>query len=331
MIKLLYVTYEWNFSKTCSSVFFFEILKKFFDVELFIIKDNKDLDYNKINNPLYGSVVFFQCEPDFSKITNPNTVFVPMYDTFGFTHSSISALKNIKLINFSRKLHKEALRYGIKSFYLQYYPKIDSSKIKNINRNRIFFWQRQKWNPEILFRVFPEDLKTIGIEYINLHSTEYKESNTRNETYKNAQVCKTSWFEKKEDLTNLLNETKYYFAPRDKEGIGFSFIDALAKGCVIIAHNEGTMNEYIVNNKTGYLINFKNPKKIHFKDFSTIQKASLESVVEGRKRFEQTIPLLAEFIESKKLKPNEFRHALGLFIYLFVRVWNKVMRLLRVK
>lgn len=61
MSKLLYVTYEWNFTKTCSSVFFPELLKKYFDVELCMIKDDSDLDADKINSSDYDSVIFFQC------------------------------------------------------------------------------------------------------------------------------------------------------------------------------------------------------------------------------------------------------------------------------
>ena len=183
MSKLLYVTYEWNFTKTCSSAFFPELLKKYFDVELCMIKDDSDLDADKINSSDYDSVIFFQCEPDFSKFTCKNIIFVPMYDTFGFTPCRIKTLKNIKLINFSRRLHREALRYGIQSFYIQYYPEIKAEQISNENRNRVFFWQRQKWDPYSLLKVFPDDLNQLGIKYINLHSTEYKEENCGGENF----------------------------------------------------------------------------------------------------------------------------------------------------
>lgn len=68
MAKLLYVTYEWNFTKTCSSVFFPELLKKYFDVELCMIKDDSNLDADKINNSDYDSVVFFQCNRIFQNL-----------------------------------------------------------------------------------------------------------------------------------------------------------------------------------------------------------------------------------------------------------------------
>lgn len=330
MSKLLYVTYEWNFTKTCSSVFFPELLKKYFDVELCMIKDDSDLDADLINSKKYDSVVFFQCEPDFSKFTSSNIIFVPMYDTFGFTPSRIKTLKNIKLINFSRRLHKESLRYGIQSFYIQYYPQIDKDKIVNENRNRVFFWQRQKWDPYSLLKVFPEDLSSMGIKYINLHSTEYNEKSSEKEIFKNAEVQKTCWFEKKDDLNKLLCETKYYYAPRDKEGIGFSFIDAMEKGCVIISHREGTMNEYIQNGKNGYIINFCRPSKIKFSDFDKMQKASIDSVIEGRKRYEQAIPLMAEFIKEG-CKSNGFKNLVGRFTVNFVRAWDKGMRVLKYK
>lgn len=331
MQKILYITYEWNFTKTCSSVFFPDLLKKYFDVELCMIKDDSNLDENKINNSIYDSVIFFQCEPDFSRFTCKNIIFVPMYDTFGFTPARIKVLKNIKLINFSKRLHIESLRYGISSFYIQYYPEIKKDKILNIDRNRIFYWQRQKWDPYKLLKVFPEDVASLGVNYINLHSTEYKDIKTEKETFKNAEVIKTSWFENKEDLNKLLEQTKYYYAPRDKEGIGFSFIDALEKGCVIIAHNEGTMNEYIRNKKNGYIINFCRPKRIRFKDFEMMQKASVESVIEGRKRYEEAVPKMVEFIKNENLKGSVARNFVGRLCVNFVRVWDKGMRMLRLK
>ena len=343
-MKVLYITYEWNFTKTCSSVFFPELLKNYFDVELYMLKDDTDLDFTKINSPVYDAVIFFQCEPDFTKVQNKNTIFVPMYDTFGFTSKRIRALKNIKLINFSKRLHKESIRYGINSFYIQYYPPVNYNVTQG-TRSRVFFWNRQKSfdGETICNAVLPDNLSEYGIEYVNIHSTGKPQdakadapnipANTKNssQTMHGAKLVHTSWFDKKEDLTDLLDQTRYYFAPRDKEGIGFSFLDALEHGCVIIAHNEGTMNEYIQNGINGYLINYKRPKTINFKDFDIIQQNSTDSMIKGRKIYEETIPKMIDFIKEPCTKHHPLKNAAGTFTVNFVRLTDKVLRILKVR
>lgn len=338
-MKVLYITYEWNFTKTCSSVFFPELLKNYFDVELYMLKDDSDLDFTKINSPDYDAVIFFQCEPDFTKVQNKNAIFVPMYDTFGFTSKRIRTLKNIKLINFSKRLHKESLRYGINSFYIQYYPPVNYNVTQG-TRSRVFFWNRQKSfdGETICNAVLPDNLGDYGIEYVNIHSTDSKNSHSatngrvgESQTMHGTKLVHTSWFDKKEDLTDLLDQTRYYFAPRDKEGIGFSFLDALEHGCVIIAHNEGTMNEYIKNGINGYLINYKRPKTINFKDFDIIQQNSTDSMIKGRKIYEETIPQMIDFIKDPFIKKHSLKNAAGTFTVNFVRVADKVLRILKVR
>jgi glycosyltransferase involved in cell wall biosynthesis len=44
-----------------------------------------------------------------------------------------------------------------------------------------------------------------------------------------------------------------FVAPRRFEGIGLSFLEAMARGQVVIAENNATMNEYIVHDVNGLL------------------------------------------------------------------------------
>ena len=65
----------------------------------------------------------------------------------------------------------------------------------------------------------------------------------------------------KEQLLERMAEADFYLAPRPQEGIGFSFLEAMAMGKIVLAHDDATMNEYIEDGKTGYLFN----KEHHFK------------------------------------------------------------------
>ena len=78
----------------------------------------------------------------------------------------------------------------------------------------------------------------------------------------------------------LLDKSEIFVAPRKQEGIGISIVEAISKGLYIIGYNDATMNEYIKNDKIGYLFNKQNRKKINtqkiLNNFSYRKKHSLK-------------------------------------------------------
>lgn len=73
-------------------------------------------------------------------------------------------------------------------------------------------------------------------------------------------------------MQQYIQKSALYFAPRKYEGIGMSFLEAMASGRCVIAPDYPTMNEYIKNGETGYLYNFKRPQKIKFDDIKNSKK-----------------------------------------------------------
>ena len=59
----------------------------------------------------------------------------------------------------------------------------------------------------------------------------------------------------KDEYLKLVKEHGVYIAPRPREGIGMSFLEQLAMGKCVIAHDDNTMNEYIENGKSGIIRN----------------------------------------------------------------------------
>ena len=85
------------------------------------------------------------------------------------------------------------------------------------------------------------------------------------------------WFESKEEYINTIKFVDVYFAPRIYEGIGLSFLEIMSYGKYIVAFNNPTMNEYIINQKNGFLFDFKttdivNFSKINQKEIKTRKK-----------------------------------------------------------
>jgi glycosyltransferase involved in cell wall biosynthesis len=58
----------------------------------------------------------------------------------------------------------------------------------------------------------------------------------------------------RQDYLGLFNQANIFIAPRLSEGVGLTFIEALARGCAVFAYNAPTMNEYISSGMNGYLL-----------------------------------------------------------------------------
>ena len=101
-----------------------------------------------------------------------------------------------------------------------------------------------------------------------------------------------------EKIGGLIRQKGIYVAPRDLEGIGMSFLEAMAMGKAVIAVDNPTMNEYIEDGKTGYLFDLKNPKKIDLSNIEQVQKNAFDFMREGRKKWEKDKEKIIDFIKK---------------------------------
>jgi hypothetical protein len=72
------------------------------------------------------------------------------------------------------------------------------------------------------------------------------------------------------DYLELLAQTQVYIAPRAQEGVGMTFLEAMASGCAVLAADAPTMNEYIAHEQTGILLSFDqdaNERNRHLRTF----------------------------------------------------------------
>ncbi len=321
MEKVLFINPDDNLNGTRSSRFFYDFLCQNYQVDIDLAKD-EFIDYEKINKKNYFAIVSFYFMADFSKFTCRNLIFVPMYDGFVFCRENLSQLQNIKIINFCEYLHKQSKAFGLESFYIKYYPEL---QINEKERDKLFYWQRRETSLSKLLEYFPSDLNEIGCSKVILHSvTDGGPENfikPSDEEIKKYNIEITSWFENKSDLLDILDTTKYYIAPRKQEGIGLSYLDAMSRGCVIIAHNDCTMNEYIIDGYNGYLIDFDNPKKINFKDYETIRNNSIYEYKKGRENYLNALPQLIQFInKSDRSRKFNFGYAVAIMYFVINKI-----------
>lgn len=241
--------------KTQSDAFFIDLLKQVGDVTVWRRENLGSRQcVDEVNALKPDLTVFFQLPPSIShhllRLRSPRKIWVPMYDGFqplNWKRRLAYQWSGLEAISFCNPVHNHLAAQGIPSLQVRFFPK--PSNRQNYAQKppyTFFVWQRElKIGLNIIEKAFPKE--SIGkVIYksdfpINL-STSFP-------------IEKLEGWIPKEKLLDKIAEADFYLAPRLQEGIGFSFLEAMAMGKIVLAHNDATMNEYIEDGKTGYLFN----------------------------------------------------------------------------
>jgi glycosyltransferase involved in cell wall biosynthesis len=106
----------------------------------------------------------------------------------------------------------------------------------------------------------------------------------------------------REEYLKQMSRANIYIAPRKREGVGLSYIEAIAMGHCIIAYDNVTMNEYIEDGVNGYLIGNSHSKTIDFDNVQKITEESRKRAMEGYRNWEKSIPNIISFMKSESPK-----------------------------
>lgn len=292
--RILYIDHAYHI-KTCSTKFLIDKLKKIAYVDQAWIDPSlrgKDIEgLSKFSDNLYDFLILFQISlPKYildHYIDYRHGVFIPMYDGLvNWSDEDYANISEFQSINFSSTLHEIFVAKGLQSIYCQYFPKpVNGSQAGDLKS--IFFWQRiNSVNLDVLLKVLGNQ-----IEKIHYHCSVDPENSPDVDIgialKRNIEVSITNWFEKKEDLNKIISQSSLYFAPRLTEGIGMSFLEAMAMGRCVIAPNLPTMNEYIKHGETGFLYepDYLDRVDIDGDDVRYIQKNAKNMITEGYYRF----------------------------------------------
>lgn len=300
--KIIYVDHSYH-KKTKSNEFILNYLKEFFDVEVVWDESWKndgtlppDLSFVDKN---YLGVLFFQSLPQkeiLKNIKNENIIFLPMYDGVSHDYDFWKDLYNLKIINLSKTLHSKLKKWGLETMYIQYFCKphdfIPGAK------NEVFFWQRlDRVNICTMEKIFDKQKIKMHIhKAVDPYQKFMQPTREQEEKYK---ITYSDWFETREQMLELADKKGIYIAPREYEGIGMSFLEAMAMGKAVVAVNNPTMNEYIEHGKTGYLYDLKNPKPIDLSNIEEVQKNAYQYMQEGYQKWERNKWKIIEFIKKQ--------------------------------
>jgi hypothetical protein len=298
--KLAYIGHSYH-EKTKSSAFFLEHLRQYFDVEVILDREWSGVplpDLSFLDDRYFG-VVFFQTQPTrnlLRQIGNENVIFVPMYDSIvGRGYRYWRQFRELKIVNFSSTLHTKLLKWGFDTMYIQYFPK--PSAFTGGSANEIFFWQRvSRIDVSVIARLFEGESVKIHIhKALDPHEIPGEDAGYDEE---GLEITSSSWFDTREEMLDVVRRKGIYVAPREHEGIGMSFLEAMAMGKAVVAVDSPTMNEYIEHMKTGYLFDLERPEKIDFSTVHEVQRNAHERVCDGYQAWESSRHRIVDFIRA---------------------------------
>lgn len=308
MKKLLFIGHEFH-KKTKSSDFLQKLLAGKYEVETFYIDPYKisETDFTKITGKTFELLILLQVMPSLEElrkyISFKQCAFFPMYDNTKTLNSPLwNEYKNCNIINFSKAFHKTCQDGGLSSYYIQYFPK-PAEIIDEGDEKSIFFWQR---SDKITTRTLEKVIDTKEIETVYLHkSIDPKNKFIPPSKNLETKVVYSSWFDTKEEMQKYIQKSALYFAPRRYEGIGMSFLEAMASGRCVIAPDYPTMNEYIKNGETGFLYNYKKPELLTILNVREIQKNTAEYIKQGYEKWEKEKYKIFDYIEAEPITNTE--------------------------
>lgn len=311
MKEMLYIRHAYH-SKTKSNDFLIDILKKHYNITIFDIDPyTEDLKTTLKNLPKkdFDVLVLFQLPiagTILKKYINfKKGIFFPMYDGAPQRTDKIwLSWKSFNIINFSRTLHLELTKIGLSSFYVQYFP-TPKLNVLNGEKNSAFFWQRLT---HLNVNTIADILKALSIKNIHIHKVVDPMHNFIKPTDETFNIEYSEWYENKNNMLKDVENAAIYIAPRDFEGIGMSFLEAMAMGRCVIAPNNPTMNEYITNGFNGILYELDNPK--------INKKYNIKSIQENTKKY----------IQQGYLKWSEEKNKILDYINLPVQTNNKLLK-----
>lgn len=260
MLRIAFIDHPYH-QVTKSTDFFAELLRTRFDVSHYYAGIQTEDFVNDIVMGDFDIIVLWQTEylGAFFLAAGQRVVCIPMYDGAGnvpdyYWHH----LRQARIISFCDALHERVNHLGLTSLPVQYMK--DPAKFTpttDYSAARVVFWQRlpeQGITSKLVRQVAGDDA------LLHVHNAP---DNLLPDAYPTPEANIVTYFDLEINaLATAMKWGNIFVCPRYAEGIGMAMLEALARGMVVIAHDAPTQNEYIVDGKTGFLLDLTAPDKI---------------------------------------------------------------------
>ncbi|MGA2612711.1 MAG: glycosyltransferase [Spirochaetia bacterium] len=258
----------------------------------------------------FSAVVFFQLiSPEMiDAVACKNVIFVPMYDSVaGNPVSFWKSLweRNVRILNFSSTINNACKKLEIACKEVKYYPE-PATSFEATNEKRIFFWQRgDSVSLEAVLALTGRDVQSL--HHHKALDPLQRNSRFSRDTPRGINYSSSSWFENRGDYLSRVKECSIFVAPRLAEGIGMSFLEAMAMGKAVLAANFPTMCEYIKDKGNGYLFDPSQLKRVDFSDLENVMKRAYESVQSGFEKWKESRSSIMDWILTPQdRQPSSF-------------------------
>lgn len=308
-MKILFVDHIYH-RRTSSSNFFLALLRNFFDVEIFYVDPSAPHHLSRIAEAdRFDVAVLWQIDflAPYFLAKNIPTVVIPMYDGSG-TMPDLHWIwaRKARFINFSRRLHERIRYLGGESLLVRYYPEPAKREINPSNWNddiRVFLWQRRPEhgiNLQTIEQMFGDSLSAVHIHNAPDDQSIDPEQFAK-PTRKDYKLSFSTWFASNEAYGDLLRQFNVFIAPRRSEGIGLGFLEAMALGMIVCAHQDATHDEYIANGINGILFHADARHEVDLRSIAKrreISAMALKSVADGHLAWLDSTLKVVDFIKQ---------------------------------
>ncbi|MCD4686676.1 MAG: glycosyltransferase [Anaerolineae bacterium] len=220
--------------------------------------------------PTTQPIIFCQHLPFPAWLANESAriVWIPMWDqVHHFAQSWWDALpKTLRIVAFSDVVEARAQKAGLPTLKLRYAKKTADFPAVNWHTERtLMYWNRTGLASPSALRRLCEVLEVRRVffrdnldPYVPQSAAYHLPSRIGNAT-----VQTIPNFMSHKSYLDLLAQSHILIAPRLKEGVGMTFLEAMAGGSVVCAADAPTMKEYIFHQQTGVLLAFDQAAEEH--------------------------------------------------------------------
>ena len=249
---------------TKSFDFFAALLSRSFEVEVFYYDRHYRVRIPKDKLSWADMIVYLEFLPSRFRIAEPGKrcVFVPMYDNEWGSRWQWRRIADsgMAVVSFCGRVTEHARKCGVTNlldvrFALPPSPAPGNPRVAVL-------WERGQIGIDQIRKLFaPSDLdKLIVVRRPGGGKAPAPIPDEVREAY-HVELHEGDYLPD-EEYRALLAEPGVYVAPRFTEGIGMSFLEALAAGKIVVAHKDATMDEAIEDGVNGRLVDMTNPTRI---------------------------------------------------------------------
>ena len=276
-MKLLYVDHACH-RATASADFFAEILRSAFAVTEHRYQEAYRTGAKAAMRGQDGAVIWeFPIARGRFYFPGKVNVFVPMYDNeWGSVWQwRRLAASGMGVVSFCGKVSAHARRCGVTNLLdVRYFPDPAALPQTPGDLKRVFLWERGGVSRAQAEKMFP-----TADGYV-------------------LDVKGASEFLPRAEYLARVAACGAVIAPRRKEGIGMAFLEAMAMGKCVVAHNDATMNEYIIDGESGLLVDFDRPARIAPERVARARAGVAAATARHRARWVEDAAKIVPFVQS---------------------------------